>query len=99
MDNVGVAPNCPDGVRVLDLSQFEVGPSCTEALAGLGAEVVKVENPKGGAPGRILGSAPKPGTDAYYFKVYNANKRIRHGQSQIRARAHPETQHPNGEFR
>src|SRR3954469_10240266 len=75
MDTNAVPPNCLAGVRVLDLSQFEAGPTCTEVLAQLGAEVVKVENPKGGEPGRILGTGPKPGADAYYFMIYNANKK------------------------
>jgi crotonobetainyl-CoA:carnitine CoA-transferase CaiB-like acyl-CoA transferase len=62
------------GVKIVDLTQFEAGPSCTEALAWLGADVVKVENPKLGDPGRRL-RAGQPDNDPYYFHVFNANKR------------------------
>jgi crotonobetainyl-CoA:carnitine CoA-transferase CaiB-like acyl-CoA transferase len=65
--------NCLIGMKVLDLTQFEAGPSCTEALAWMGADVVKIENPKSGDPGRTAGG--KPGQDANYFLQYNANKR------------------------
>ena len=69
-----VAPACLTGVRVLDLTQFEAGTSCTQVLAWLGADVVKVENPTGGDPGRRTGSTT-PHMDDPYFLNYNSNKR------------------------
>ena len=39
-----------DGVVVLDLTRFFSGPQCTLFLAGMGAEVIKVDDPKGGDP-------------------------------------------------
>ena len=69
MDITPVSPGCLAGIRVLDLTQFEAGTTCTEALAWMGADIAKVENPKGGEAGRTGFG------DAYYFMMYNANKR------------------------
>src|SRR5947207_8428278 len=74
MDGMGLELDCLEGVRVVDFTQFEAGPSCTEALAWLGAEVVKIENPKTGGPGRRLRPG-QPDDDPWYFHQFNANKK------------------------
>lgn len=62
-----------DGMRILDMTQYEAGTSCTQALAWLGADVVKVEPPDGGDPGR--GLLMGLWEDSEYFINWNSNKR------------------------
>ena len=62
------------GVRVLDMTQFEAGPSCTETFAWMGAEVVKLENPKGGDAGRYA-TSENPDMDSFYFMQFNSGKK------------------------
>jgi formyl-CoA transferase len=59
-------------MRILDMTQYEAGTSCTQALAWLGADVVKVEPPGHGDPGRRVqvGEGNSP-----YFINWNSNKR------------------------
>jgi formyl-CoA transferase len=62
-----------DGIRILDMTQYEAGTSCTQALAWLGADVVKIEAPKTGDPGRGLHMGLWE--DSEYFINWNSNKR------------------------
>ena len=63
-----------DTMRVLDMTQYEAGTSCTQALAWLGADVVKIEAPEYGDPGRGVGRTANKDYSAY-FCAWNANKR------------------------
>ena len=63
-----------DGVRVLDMTHVQSGPTATQILAFFGADVIKVERPGEGDPTRIQ-LRDKPGVDSLYFTMLNGNKR------------------------
>ena len=63
-----------DGIRVLDMTHVQSGPSCTQLLAWLGADVIKVELPgRGDITREQLRDIPN--VDSLYFTMLNGNKR------------------------
>ena len=63
-----------DGIRVLDMTHVQSGPTATQILAWFGADVIKIERPGEGDPTRGQ-LCDKPGVDSLYFTMLNSNKR------------------------
>ena len=62
------------GIKVLDFTHVQSGPTCTQLLAWFGADVIKVERPGSGDPTRSQ-LVDVPGADSLYFTMLNHNKR------------------------
>ena len=73
MQTAATATGPCQGYRVLDFTTMVSGPVCTQYLADLGADVVKVESPAGD-PSRITGVAQRKGVSAFFAQL-NRNKR------------------------
>ena len=90
-----------DGITVLDLTRILAGPTCTQLLGDLGAEVIKVENPatggddtRGWGPPNVCDTDGQPTDLSAYFMAANRNKKSVSidistdlGQQQVRALA------------
>ena len=62
------------GIRVVDLTNNQAGPSCGQMLAWLGADVIKVEEPEKGDPARHT-LKDRPDADSLFYLSFNGNKR------------------------
>jgi formyl-CoA transferase len=73
-NNLNGAGRALDGVRILDFTHVQSGPTCTQLLAWFGADVIKVERPGAGDPTRGQ-LRDLPDVDSLYFTMLNHNKR------------------------
>src|SRR5437868_3633271 len=62
------------GIRIIDMTHNQAGPACAQILAFLGADIIKLEEPKGGDVAR-RNMRDKPDSDSLFFLLFNANKR------------------------
>ncbi len=63
-----------DGIRIIDMTHNQAGPACAQILAFLGADVIKLEEPKVGEVAR-RNMRDKPDSDSLFFLLFNANKK------------------------
>jgi formyl-CoA transferase len=63
-----------NGIRIIDMTHNQAGPACAQILGFLGADVIKLEEPKGGDVART-NMRDKPDSDSLFFLILNANKR------------------------
>ena len=63
-----------EGVKILDMSRVQAGPSCAQLLGFLGADVIKLEDTVGGDNTRI-DMAHIEGEDSVYYTIFNGNKK------------------------
>jgi formyl-CoA transferase len=63
-----------DGIRIIDMTHNQAGPACAQILGFLGAEVVKLEAPKGGDVAR-RNMRDRADGDSLFFLLFNANKK------------------------
>src|SRR6476469_9637001 len=69
-----IANKALNGLRVIDMTHNQAGPACAQILAFLGADVIKLEEPKGGDVART-NMRDRTDSDSLFFLVLNANKR------------------------
>src|SRR5437764_723840 len=62
------------GIRIIDMTHNQAGPACAQILGFLGADVIKLEEPKGGDVARTV-HADRKNSDSLFFLLFNANKR------------------------
>lgn len=62
------------GIRVIDMTHNQAGPACAQILGFLGADVIKLEEPKGGDVART-NMRDRSDSDSLFFLLLNANKR------------------------
>lgn len=64
-----------EGIRVIDFTHDQAGPACTQMLAWMGADVIKIERPPHGDRARKLWFNDNPDIDSFFFLLLNSNKR------------------------